>query len=62
MTAAELGKEFLAKAGYPFARLEEGKYDDTKDEWRLIFQVGLIVERKKTLRVGGTTARVTAVE
>ena len=62
LNATEVAKEFLTKAGHIFAKIEEAKFDSTKEEWRLLFDVGIAREKRKTVIVSAKTGQVVAVE
>jgi len=61
-TAVDVAREFLVNAGLHFARLEEAKYDAEKEEWRILFDVGTVRPKIKTVYVETTTGKVIRVE
>jgi hypothetical protein len=62
LSAAEIARDFLVKAGHAFARLEKAEFDEAKGQWNLQFDVGLAVVKLKNIVVDDTTGKVVAVE
>ncbi len=58
--ATEIAKEYLAKAGYPFARLEKASHDNSKNYWQLVFNLGLHKQMLKKVTVDENTREVVA--
>jgi hypothetical protein len=62
LSVTEAAKDFLAKSGYSFVRLEKAVLDSAKNEWVLTFDVGLAYPKLKHVRVDVGTGTVTAFE
>ena len=58
--ATEIARDYLAKAGYPFARLERAEQDKNRNRWRLTFNLGLQKRLLKHVVIDGNTREVVA--
>ncbi len=59
---AESAREFLAKFGYVFVRLESANFDAANDKWNLVFDVGVAKPVLKKVIIDGTTGKVVGFE
>lgn len=62
LSVSEVAKDFLSKSGYMFARLEKSAFDAEHDAWRLTFDVGITLQKFKTVSVDAKSMRVVAFE
>ena len=62
LSVTEAARDFLAKSGYSFVRLEKADLNDAKHEWVLTFDVGLAAPKLKQVRIDANTGKVTAFE
>lgn len=62
LPATEAAKEFLAKSGYPFARLDKAELKDIQRQWRLVFDVGVAKPLLKTVVLDSESGKVIGVE
>ncbi len=62
LTVTENAKQFLAKSGYSFVRLEKAELYEDKKQWRLIFDVGIASVIPKTVIVESSTGTVVGFE
>lgn len=62
LTVTEIAKEYVAKAGHAFHKLEKAQPDETQQSWRLTFAVGVYGQEKKTVIIDDRTGKVIAFE
>jgi len=60
--AVEKASSFLTKSGYPIHKLMSIKFDKSKNEWTLKFDVGVFMSVHITLTVDDATGRIVAYE
>ena len=62
MSVTETARDFLSKSGYAFFRLQKAELDAAKNQWNLVYDVGLTVEKIKKVVIDGATGKVVAFE
>jgi hypothetical protein len=62
LSVTEAAREFLAKSGYSFFRLQKAELDVAKNEWNLVYDVGISVEKIKKVVIDDATGKVVKFE
>jgi hypothetical protein len=62
MSVTETARDFLTKSGYVFFRLQKAEFDAAKNQWNLVYDVGVSVEKIKRVVIDGATGKVVAFE
>ena len=60
--AVERAASFLVKSGYPFYKLLAVKFDSSKKEWNVKFDVGAVMTKNATVIVDDATGRIISYE
>ena len=62
VTMTEIASDYMRKAGYSIFWLDKVERDEQKNQWRLVFSVGISKELKKTVVLDDETQKVIAFE
>jgi hypothetical protein len=58
LSVTEKAKEFLVSTGYAFFRLQKAEFDAAKNQWSLVYDVGLTTEKIKKVVIDDATGKV----
>lgn len=58
----EVAQEFLRTSGYLFSYLDKIQLDSQKQQWILVFNVGVAAPKSKTVIVDDNTGKVVGFE